>query len=275
MRELRRLSQSQAHGALGRRTGDVRQSARGENMRGTLGPQTENILHRRSHSRNPGERPSRCSNSVHSENVAFAIPHYREDHQCTILQKFYYKEASATLLVLKAVEEFRSHLQKLSQPIEETDSDQPSRSLSIKTDPRSSTNEESDNCDGDSMDGSGESEVLLHVTISEIRAGDSVEKELAKTPEDEHNDDHDGLLKQAYLLADFKEQVPELSLVCVAEDDTIIPLVTSALYHRMVWKIRAPVVGITFCPFLSIVRVVIGWLDKKQEDGIELVKFCT
>lgn len=123
------------------------------------------------------------------------------------------------------------------------------------------------------MDESGDSKVPRRMTISEFCAGEFVEREPTETSGDENDDNHGGFLKQAYILADFKERVPELSLVCVAEIDTIIPLVTSALYHRMVWKLSAPIVGITFCPQSSIVHVVCGWLDEKQEDSTELVGF--
>lgn len=175
------------------------------------------------------------------------------------------------MLVLRGIEEFSSLLHSLSQPVEETGS---ARSPSLKTDPLPSTDEEGGDCDGDYIDESSESEVPRRMTMSEFCAGEFVKRKPTEKSKDKHDDDHGGFLKQAYLLADVKERVPELPLVCVAEDDTILPLVTSALYHRMVWKIRTPVVGITFCPLSSIVRAVIGWLDEKQEDGIELVGFC-
>jgi hypothetical protein len=50
-------------------------------------------------------------------------------------------------------------------------------------------------------------------------------------------------------------------LLCVADEENIISLLSSVLYQRRVWGINEPVVGVVFSSTGTIGRVVLGWLD--------------
>lgn len=50
-------------------------------------------------------------------------------------------------------------------------------------------------------------------------------------------------------------------VLCIAPEDSIIPLVASSVYHRWVWGIDLPIVAFEISKYGSIVRVHIGWAD--------------
>lgn len=62
-----------------------------------------------------------------------------------------------------------------------------------------------------------------------------------------------------------------LPVICVADSDNIIPLLTSVLYQRRVWGIAEPAVGMLFAESGTIGRVILGWLDSDSSDALDLV----
>jgi hypothetical protein len=63
-----------------------------------------------------------------------------------------------------------------------------------------------------------------------------------------------------------------LPLLCVADEENIISLLSSALYQRRVWGIKEPVVGVVFSRIGTIGRVVLGWLDPESTVDFNLVR---
>lgn len=62
-----------------------------------------------------------------------------------------------------------------------------------------------------------------------------------------------------------------LPIICVANPDTIVSLITSILYQRFVWGIDQPVVGLSFSETGTVGRVFLGWLDSGYIDRQQMV----
>lgn len=69
-------------------------------------------------------------------------------------------------------------------------------------------------------------------------------------------------------LQGFERSFLLLPLLCVADSDNIIALVTSSLYQRHALGIVEPVVGISISTHDSIARVLFGWLSEGEQDGL-------
>ncbi|KAJ3503041.1 hypothetical protein NLJ89_g8612 [Agrocybe chaxingu] len=52
-----------------------------------------------------------------------------------------------------------------------------------------------------------------------------------------------------------------LPIICIAEEQDIFPLVTSAVYQRHLWGISQPTVGILLSKFGTIANVMLGWIS--------------
>ena len=63
-----------------------------------------------------------------------------------------------------------------------------------------------------------------------------------------------------------------LPIICVADEDNIISLLSSVLYQRHVWEIDEPVVGVVFSPTGTVGQVILGWLDLESYDEENLVR---
>ena len=66
-----------------------------------------------------------------------------------------------------------------------------------------------------------------------------------------------------------------LPVICVADSDNIVSLLTSVLYQRRVWSIDQPAIGIVFSKTGVVARVFLGWLDPESNDRSNLVRaYC-
>jgi hypothetical protein len=63
-----------------------------------------------------------------------------------------------------------------------------------------------------------------------------------------------------------------LPVICVADSDNIISLLTSVLYQRRVWSIDQPAIGIVISKTGVVARVFLGWLDPESYDRSNLVR---
>jgi hypothetical protein len=62
-----------------------------------------------------------------------------------------------------------------------------------------------------------------------------------------------------------------LPLLCVADEENVIALLSSVLYQRRVWGIDEPAVGVVFSKTGTVGRVVLGWLDLECTNDCNLV----
>lgn len=58
-------------------------------------------------------------------------------------------------------------------------------------------------------------------------------------------------------------------ILCVAEDQDIVPLVASLVCLRTAWKIDVPVIGLQMSKFNGNVKVYVGWLDPISKSNPE------
>ena len=79
---------------------------------------------------------------------------------------------------------------------------------------------------------------------------------------------------QRHLLPTPFHPLPLAPLLCVADEDNILPLMCSALHQRHALGLAAPVVGILLHRDLSEnarCEVLFGWIERYPRDGYELV----
>jgi hypothetical protein len=126
-------------------------------------------------------------------------------------------------------------------------------------------------------------------TQSSTSSADLADKSGNKNPLDDDNDISMGYIEQssakvsstrsinipfdAHMLPGhgrrFYAIVP---LLCVADEENIISLLSSVLYQRHVWGINEPVVGVVFSRTGTVGRVVLGWLDPECTVDFNLVR---
>ncbi|KAI0751691.1 hypothetical protein C8Q80DRAFT_593747 [Daedaleopsis nitida] len=60
------------------------------------------------------------------------------------------------------------------------------------------------------------------------------------------------------------------AVACVDDEEGIVPVLTSALYHRWNLGLRGALIGLVCDRTSTVIRTVLGWLDEKIEEGNDL-----
>ena len=74
----------------------------------------------------------------------------------------------------------------------------------------------------------------------------------------------------AHILTNFRSSsIAVLPVICIADSDNIIPLISSVASQRRAWGIDLPVVGLELSEFGSTVRTFISWSgDHKRSEEV-------
>ncbi len=77
---------------------------------------------------------------------------------------------------------------------------------------------------------------------------------------------------EAHVLSHWRQPYcVALPFLCIADEESIIPLVKSTVYQRYTWGISEPVVGMIMSETGSTGRVVMGWTDEPSDSDHALV----
>ncbi|KAI0751688.1 hypothetical protein C8Q80DRAFT_593579 [Daedaleopsis nitida] len=60
------------------------------------------------------------------------------------------------------------------------------------------------------------------------------------------------------------------AVACVDDEEGIVPLLTSALYHRWNLGLRGALIGFVCDRTSTVIRIVLGWLDEEIDEGNDL-----
>ncbi|KZT20948.1 hypothetical protein NEOLEDRAFT_1244908 [Neolentinus lepideus HHB14362 ss-1] len=110
----------------------------------------------------------------------------------------------------------------------------------------------------------------------ELAALDHACTEPESEPESEESDDDSSpgelepSLNKHLLASASSSDRPVFPILCMAVREEIFGLIASSLYQRYAWRIKDPVVGLTYRHGSPMMQVVVGWLDDAEMSDGEL-----